>query len=74
MIGKELGALRNHNVLIFCSGNIVHNLRMVDWNIEQGYDWAYEFDDYIHDNIMDANRGRICCHQAGSVPVFCANS
>ena len=76
MIGKELGALRNHNVLIFCSGNIVHNLRMVDWNMEnKGYDWAYEFDDYIHDNIMDANHDRIMLyHQAGecakySVPI-----
>lgn len=42
------------------SGNIVHNLRLVDWNMEgKGFDWAYEFDDYIHENIRKKSYNNI---------------
>ena len=59
-IGKELGALREKGVLILGSGNIVHNLRMVDWNqVGKGFDWAHEFDDYIYDNITQKKRDAI---------------
>ena len=52
-IGQELRGLRHQGVLIFASGNIVHNLRMVDWKMaKQGFDWAYDFDQYIYDKIM----------------------
>lgn len=51
-IGQELSLLRDQGVLIFGTGNIVHNLRRVDWNREtEGFDWALEFDDFIHTNI-----------------------
>ena len=52
-IGNELKALREQGVLILGTGNIVHNLRLVDWDKPgQGFDWAYEFDDFIFDSIM----------------------
>ena len=52
-IGKELAALREKGVLLFGTGNIVHNLRLVDWNkAGEGFDWAYEFDEYINDSIF----------------------
>lgn len=68
-IGKELKALREQGVLIFGSGNIVHNLRRVDWNkAGEGFDWAYEFDAYIHDSIMKKNHSNILhFSQAGDV-------
>ncbi|HEX9251191.1 MAG TPA: 4,5-DOPA dioxygenase extradiol, partial [Ignavibacteriaceae bacterium] len=45
-LAKELGSLRKKGVLIIGSGNMVHNLRMVDWlrldEVDYGYDWALE--------------------------------
>ncbi len=59
-IGRELAVLRNEGVLLFGSGNIVHNLRMVDWPLEnRGYDWAYEFDDYIKENILNKDHENV---------------
>lgn len=47
-IGKHLQILRDQGVLIIGSGNIVHNLRKVDWSFEnKGFDWAIEFDQWI---------------------------
>ncbi|EOR30894.1 4,5-DOPA dioxygenase extradiol [Elizabethkingia meningoseptica] len=42
-LARELQYLRHKGVLIIGSGNIVHNLRMMNWHQpETGYDWAVE--------------------------------
>ena len=47
-LAKQLGYLRNKGVLIIGSGNLVHNLGMVDFaNPNGGYDWAIEFDSKV---------------------------
>lgn len=45
-LAKELAALRKKGVMIMGSGNIVHNLGMIDWS-GKAYDWAIEFDEKI---------------------------
>jgi len=47
-LAKEIYGLRKKAVLIIGSGNMVHNLKMVDWKKinerEYGYDWALKMD------------------------------
>lgn len=51
-IGQELYELREQGVLIFGSGNVVHNLARINWDMEGGYSWAEEFDRYVKENIL----------------------
>lgn len=55
-IGKALSDLRENGTMIIASGNIVHNLRELNPQMDdKGYDWAIEFDDYIETAIINKN-------------------
>ncbi|MGE5496953.1 MAG: 4,5-DOPA dioxygenase extradiol [Syntrophothermus sp.] len=65
-LAKKLRALRENRVLILCSGNIVHNLRAIDFeNVNaEPFSWAVEFDRVVgemiagkkHSELMDYKR------------------
>ena len=38
--------------MILGSGNVVHNLTRVNWNMQGGYSWAEAFDRYIKERIL----------------------
>ncbi len=55
-IGKSLASLRDQNVLIFASGNIVHNLRnaitQMRFDTAVTPDWASRFDEAVKQAIL----------------------
>jgi 4,5-DOPA dioxygenase extradiol len=45
-LAKEIASLRNKGVLIIGSGNMVHNLRAMNWHEpDKGFDWAVEMNE-----------------------------
>ncbi|HNP17164.1 MAG TPA: 4,5-DOPA dioxygenase extradiol [Fulvivirga sp.] len=57
-LAKELTNLRERGVLIVGSGNMVHNLRLVDWgrlDEQYGHDWAIEANEKMKELIMAGN-------------------
>lgn len=56
-LAKQLAFLRKKGVLIVGSGNMVHNLGMVDFSKMNGggFDWAIEMNDIFKKNINDGN-------------------
>lgn len=58
-LAKEIASLRKKGVLIIGSGNMVHNLRMVDWRKlnepDYGFDWAIEMNAIFKDKIANTD-------------------
>lgn len=53
-LGRKLAPLRERGVLVVGSGNIVHNLRAVDFSRpDEGYDWAHRFDQAAKEVLLD---------------------
>lgn len=64
-IGKQLNKLRDKGVLIIGSGNLVHNLGMLDWSNTPGksFDWAIEFDRKMTDWMNAGDHASILKYQ-----------
>ncbi len=67
-LAKELSLLRKKGVLIIGSGNMVHNLRLVDWDkIDKpgfGYDWAIEANEKMKKFILSGDHASLINYQA----------
>jgi 4,5-DOPA dioxygenase extradiol len=47
-LGRKLSGLRDQGVMIVASGNVVHNLRRVQWDKPNAaFDWAERFDEAV---------------------------
>ena len=63
-LARELAALREKGVLIIGSGNMVHNLGMLNWNQpETTYDWATEIDEKFKKFILEGNHSALINYQ-----------
>lgn len=52
-LGRRLAPLRDRGVVIVGSGNLVHNLRRVAWDLpDAGFDWARRFDAVAREVIL----------------------
>jgi 4,5-DOPA dioxygenase extradiol len=59
-LGKKLSYLRKRNILIMGSGNIVHNLRQIEFDEHaKPFSWAVEFDEYIKDALLRKDHERL---------------
>ncbi|TGD59364.1 4,5-DOPA-extradiol-dioxygenase [Flavobacterium humi] len=58
-LAKQLNSLRHKGILIIGSGNIIHNLRLVDFHhfnkVDYGFDWAIEAHEKINNWMLDGN-------------------
>jgi 4,5-DOPA dioxygenase extradiol len=60
-LAKELAGLRRRGVLIIGSGNMIHNLGMLDFQLPQkGFDWAIEMDTVFTQLILNGDHPQLC--------------
>jgi 4,5-DOPA dioxygenase extradiol len=58
-LGAQLHELRSEGVFILASGNVVHNLRLIDWQKPgAGTDWAHRFDDGVR-SLMTSDPSKL---------------
>lgn len=58
-LGRELQSLRERGLMILGSGNIVHNLRALDWQHEEGgptFEWAAAFYEWAKGRLVEGDQ------------------
>jgi len=55
-LGRQLAPLREEGVLILGSGNIVHNLAMINWEKpDVPYQWASRFENAVKEKVLNGD-------------------
>ena len=66
-LAQRLQKLREKGILIIGSGNIVHNLRLIDWRnintVGAGWDWAIEAREKTNSWLLDGDFSRLINYQ-----------
>lgn len=63
-LARELQALRYKGVLIIGSGNMVHNLRVINWRMKDaGFDWAEEANAVLKTLITEGRHDQLWQYQ-----------
>ncbi len=58
-LAKKLKALRDQNVLIMGSGNVVHNLSVMDCKSRSVYPWAERFNAFFKEHLMSGDHASL---------------
>ncbi len=58
-LAKQLQPLRDAGVLVLGSGNVVHNLRLADFQLDEGYDWAVRFDAELRARVQAGDHAAV---------------
>ena len=58
-LAKALQPLRDAGVLVLGSGNVAHNLRLVDFGRDEGYDWAVRFDARLRASVAAGDHAAV---------------
>jgi 4,5-DOPA dioxygenase extradiol len=64
-IGTRLAQLREENILILGSGNLVHNLHAYAWGrrAQEPYDWAISFEKRVRDLLLADDAGPLIAYE-----------